>query len=391
MSASGRYGPSRVAGPARVAALACLVAGAATAIATPRVRLGPGPVSSVIYTEHEIRLRFDHALHVGEVEMACPRCHTLAATSRSPRDNLLPQETACVECHGESTRPAGRGPDATEDRCRYCHPRAGSRVLRSLAPPGRISFSHAAHQPVADCVRCHTRVPVRDLATIDDLPGMRLCIGCHDGRQASGRCITCHHSQPDGVLRTDFGARQLTPPDWMDRIDHGGGWEEDHGLVAVERRSLCAACHRDHECLACHDGSVRPREVHPGDWLAEHAIEARAREQRCESCHRGQTFCRSCHLRAGVAQSSPAGRVDSTAAQVHRDPDWARGLDSRHGAEARRALQSCVSCHSGQDCVACHAFVNPHPPGFRERCRALTGARARACASCHESTEGLCD
>ena len=133
------------------------------------------------------------------------------------------------------------------------------------------------------------------------------------------------------------------------------------------------------------------RDVHPGDWMAAHALEARTREQRCESCHRGQSFCRTCHLRAGVAQGSPPSTAGPTAARVHEDPAWASGLEQTHGREARRAIQTCVSCHAGRDCVTCHAFVNPHPPGFESRCRSLVAARARSCTACHDSLDGLCD
>jgi len=361
------------------------------ALATPTLRLGPSPVSSVIYREQEIRVRFDHAGHLEGRGLSCTDCHELARTSRSPQDNLLPREEACVSCHGNATRPNGRGPATSEERCSHCHETAEETIQRTLIPPSHLRFSHANHVEEG-CERCHTRIAVRGLATRDDLPSMPSCLGCHDGRRASARCVTCHLSDPDGRLTTRLGEDLLLPPPWMHELEHGPSWETEHDRFADENIRVCRNCHRDHECLACHDGNVRPQDIHPGDWLSAHSLEARAGELSCRGCHRGQTFCRTCHSRAGFALTSPPGSRDSTAPVIHTDPQWAVTTAPRHAREARRALTTCVSCHAGRDCVACHAFVSPHPPGFAgRRCRALVSAGSRACSACHDSTDGLCN
>jgi hypothetical protein len=366
-----------------------LVAGAA--LATPTLRLLPSPVSTVIYPEQEIRVRFDHAGHLVGRDLACPDCHDLARTSRSPADNLIPREAVCARCHAADTRDEGRGPADAEARCESCHPDQTERVERTLIPSAFLRFGHADHDEEG-CERCHTRIAVRGLATADDLPGMRLCLGCHDGRRADRRCVTCHISDPDGRLRTTLGRERLQPPGWMRGAEHSPTWVTDHERTAVAERRLCQSCHREHDCLACHDGNVRPRDVHPGDWISAHPLEARAGELSCRGCHRGQSFCRTCHLRAGVALGSPPGRRDTTAPVVHEDPDWADPVAPRHAIQARRALQTCVSCHAGRDCVSCHAVVSPHPPGFADdRCESLVRAGSRACTACHDSVEGLCE
>ena len=359
-------------------------------LATPSLRLGPELVSSTIYPAQEINLAFDHARHLDGLGLDCASCHTLAGVSRSPRDNLLPLEETCVPCHGESTRIRGRGSDEAEPRCLHCHPGAEDQVVSTRIPPARLYFSHEAHEE-EECVRCHSRVPVRALATADDLPEMELCLGCHVERQASRRCETCHFARPDGRLRTTFGEQRLRPAPWMFGTEHGPGWSTDHGSVATARSAFCDACHQQHECLACHDGQIRPRDVHPGDWLASHSIEARSGELRCQGCHRRQSFCRTCHLRAGVSWRSPVARLGGTAAVVHDSPDWITTPGPRHGREARRNIGTCVSCHAGEDCVTCHATINPHGPGFERRCSALVRAGSRACVACHGSASGLCE
>lgn len=368
-----------------------LAAVAATALATPRLRLGRAPVETVIYPPQEILLEFDHAGHLGR-GLECAACHVLARSSGSPADNLIPLEAACERCHARDVRPGGRGPARVEARCRTCHPGAERRVVRSSLPPAHLRFSHARHAGEG-CETCHTRVAVRALATTDDLPGMALCLDCHDGRRAGRRCATCHVTRPDGTLQTSYGSGTLTPPAWLHGAEHDPQWPFRHEAVASSRPELCAACHRQHECLACHDGEVRPRDVHPGDWLAAHDEEARAGDLRCQSCHRGQSFCRTCHLRSGVSWRSPIARVEATEHVVHEDPAWAASVGPSHGREARRSLETCVSCHAGDDCVRCHAVVSPHPPGFARssRCAALVRAGSAACAACHVATEARCE
>jgi hypothetical protein len=363
---------------------------ATVALATPSLRLGPSAVSSAVYPAQEIPIVFDHASHLGGRGLECEDCHDVATTSRSPSDNLLPREEACVTCHAQTTRIGGRGQVEIDERCAQCHPGQDELIRRTIVPPSHLRFSHADHQDEG-CERCHTRVRVRGLATSDDLPGMQLCLGCHDGRRVEAQCRTCHLTEPDGRLRTLLGGEQLQPPRWMDDLEHDATWVQRHSRATGGHIRLCRSCHQDHECLACHDGNVRPREVHPGDWQSVHSVEARAGEIRCQSCHRGQSFCRTCHLRSGVSWGSSPGTIASTSNAVHQDPTWAARPTPRHAREARRALTTCVSCHSGQDCVSCHALINPHPPGFEgRRCQALVRAGSRACRACHTSVAELC-
>ena len=373
----------------RGAVVAVVVAMTTVALATPRVRLGPTIRHSVIYPRQRLMVTFDHASHVREQGIPCVSCHRLAPTSRSPRDNLLPQESDCVPCHGDTTRPHGRGRSPLNGGCRACHAEAGGRVTNSLVPPARLRFSHAAHREVS-CERCHTRVAVRGMATTDDLPSMRLCLGCHDGEQAPRTCGTCHPTLPDGRLRRVYDGESLQPPAWMYGADHGPGWERRHATVATNHVELCWSCHRQHECIACHDGNVRPRDVHPGDWLTTHAIEARGHDQDCRACHREQSFCRTCHLRAGVSEGSPLGIRRARSSLVHESPDWTDPVSPRHAREARRNIATCASCHSGQDCTRCHATVSPHGPDWSRRCRGLRRAGSRACAACHEGEPPPC-
>jgi len=187
------------------------LAAASAAWGAPRLRLAASPVSSVIYPAQEINVSFDHAVHLDQ-GMTCLQCHELAQASRGTADNLVPREGLCVSCHGESTRRGGRGPAELVDRCRACHPAAQDRVLPSSFPAALLHFSHQQHGE-QDCSRCHSRVQVRVLATVDDLPSMQVCLACHAREGQSVRCESCHLSRPGGRLRTHLQGGALQPPD----------------------------------------------------------------------------------------------------------------------------------------------------------------------------------
>ena len=180
-------------------------------------------------------------------------------------------------------------------------------------------------------------------------------------------------------------------------LHHDADFWFTHRIAAAESAARCADCHRDDACAACHDGRVRDRRTHPNDYLTQHPVDARLNANTCTSCHRQSTFCVACHERAGVAQSSaPAARAQT---RFHPSPEvWSgRVVTARHhGVEARRSLNTCVSCHAERDCVTCHATLgaggagfSPHPPGFLARCGALLRASERPCRMCHEDLDGV--
>jgi hypothetical protein len=139
---------------------------------------------------------------------------------------------------------------------------------------------------------------------------------------------------------------------------------------------------------------VRPRSIHPSDYLNMHAIEARMQTQKCQSCHREQSFCLDCHMRVGVAESSPTNSKDSARfhppKSIWSDPPMKPGA---HGFEAERNLNACVSCHTERDCVNCHGALgvgggfDPHKNGFLGGCATQMRRNPRPCFVCHEPSD----
>ena len=399
----------------------------AGAAATLVARHAAVPPSPLIFPAQQIPLRFDHARHL-KLGTRCDTCHVAAPTSTSSTDNLIPAEAACRSCHEiDRARPDKAVPAGSPAaRCDACHlsgsgagwmPTATSREpapVRLVDP--NLKFNHKLHVGRGmGCELCHSQVAMEGLATRADLPKMALCLGCHDGRQATNRCGACHLTEPDGRLRTNLasaataatglaaGTAPLVPSGVLRGFDeHGPTFARDHAEAGRDER-YCLSCHKHSECVDCHGGTVRPFDIHPSDYISLHGNDARRNTPDCSSCHRTQNFCISCHQRSGVAADATGGQPGvqarnpfgtGTQLKSFHPPGWVNesGAPSGHAQQARRNIRSCVSCHREESCLACHSAnpvrgvgVSPHGPAFggTARCRALSSRNKRVCLKCH--------
>jgi c(7)-type cytochrome triheme protein len=373
-----------------VFALSLAVAGVAWA-ATARER------SLAIYPAQNIPLRFDHALHL-DAGAECATCHDSVSKSESPKDRNLPGHEECETCHDIEAAQKGQKTDPPAS-CNTCHPGFDATVRKEPAkvevPPGNLRFAHKVHlDRKVECATCHGDMTKVQLATRQQLPKMATCFECHDGKQASNECKTCHLTEASGRLQLTFASGILRPMQGDPLgLDHGPRFEFNHGPRASVSRQTCNQCHSDSYCQKCHDALQKPLSVHPNDYITLHPIQARTDAQRCESCHRLQSFCAACHERTGVGMDA-----DSTLrprnAKVH--PDYAAWVQvpgpQHHGIVASRDIRQCAACHREETCVSCHAEtsvrqqVNPHPSGFAGSCKKLAAANDRACLKCHTET-----
>jgi hypothetical protein len=414
-----------------------LSADAADALRPPGSTPGDEGPSPVVFPEQTLPLRFNHQKHVKQLGVGCATCHGAAKTSQKSADSLLPPATRCDGCHGTNHRNLSA---VTTDeprplgQCSFCHvgydPKRPNIVARVVVPKPNLRFNHQKHvtgQRIA-CARCHGKVEELTLATRDQLPRMKECITCHvlgsgDGTggmaplgakaapaskaaparaKASGACTTCHLSEPNGLLTTVFKSGKLLPPPWLHDAGHGADFIERHKLIAGDDSRFCANCHQPRFCVGCHDGNVRPRRIHPNDFLSQHTIAARQDNPRCTTCHQQQSFCLTCHQRAGVTMSGPVGNFAGRGRFHPAKSVWtdAPRTSAHHAWEAERNLNACVSCHQERDCAMCHATrnvggrgpnigggggqgVNPHPVGFSARCQQALRQNPRPCLTCH--------
>lgn len=372
-----------------------------------------GGRSVVVYPMQRVAIRMDHSLPEHRA-LACEGCHAAAPTSALASDSLVPTEASCGPCHDDERDRA----HPTTERCGTCHlgyeaempvdggpPLPAAIVPSSTMPAPHLRFSHAAHVSRGQtCESCHAGIGTARQGTRLNLPTMRDCFRCHapSGLAVPGfespvaplTCAGCHLTEPSGLLRTHFEEGDLSPPRWLAGMAHDHEWLVRHRWVAADEGPLCAQCHRESECVACHDGRVRTLRVHPGDFLTTHPVMARRDETRCTSCHTITQFCAECHARLGIA---PLAAPEARAAIRYHPPAavWSRGANM-HAVEARRSMQSCVSCHAEQDCVVCHGSTtiggggaSPHPPGFAGQCGSALETNAHACITCHGDLDAL--
>ena len=357
--------------------------------------------SPIVYPLQRLPLTFSHAKHLARGTQ-CASCHAAATTSRSAVDNLIPTEAACRACHAidraDPTKAAS--PPAA---CAACHPGyvRDQPVGRVMLTPPPLKFDHAAHAQTA-CTRCHDVAKV-DLATTQQLPTMASCLSCHKDGAEPRRCADCHLAQLGGLIQTRFVHGDLVPHHDGLGDAHGRGFATHHQQEARQVGATCTACHDQSECVACHQGVVRPLEFHPGNYVLTHSVDARRGTPDCSACHRSESFCVACHERAGVGTRGDTQFNASDPARAFHPAGWAsKGPGpNRHAVEARKNVASCSSCHREETCLTCHSAepgnavrASPHPPGWRgsAKCRALDRGDRRMCLRCHVTREELgCD
>ncbi|HXI55984.1 MAG TPA: cytochrome c3 family protein [Polyangia bacterium] len=385
--------------------------------------------SPIVYPPATIPIAFDHAQHA-RLGVSCQSCHAAASTSTGASDDLLPLEAACRDCHKIDRRQPDKAVAKGEPaaRCIACHVGwSGTEPLseppRPVLPPPNVKFNHKLHVSRGmGCELCHANVAVVPQTPAADLPMMAVCLGCHNGKQASARCAACHPTLPDGRLKVEFpvnaghagapapGLRKLVPSGSLRGFDaHTMNFRTNHKQAGRDE-GYCLTCHRRSECVDCHGGVVRPFDIHPSDYVTLHAMDARRNTPDCSSCHRNQSFCLGCHQRSGVG-SDPEGGLPGhqphnpfgTGTQVKRfhPPNWVRDQSgaviatptpASHSFAAKRNINACVSCHREETCLECHstdpvrgAHFDPHGPGFAGslKCRSLAARNQRACLKCH--------
>jgi len=335
--------------------IVCLIV--ATRAGGPSVRAG---ATSSDGDDRPSIVKFSHQKHITELGIECATCHPAAQTSKLSSDILGANHESCQTCHEEQVN----------SDCAYCHTTPEGIQPRPAAVR-EIVFSHEKHLGMKDvlCQTCHTGLESTDLSGAANMPTMETCTACHNNQKATNVCETCHTNfvtlLPESHKRSDFvrNHRDLT------RL----------GALTTE----CQSCHTERFCQQCHQTSGlkglftkkdlmtepsaktstkdSPKEmllqnVHELNYRFTHGIDARARQSECSSCHEAQTFCVQCHQAGGNVTQ---GRFKPASHLVPGFTTLGAGSGGGlHAEEARRDIESCVSCHDveGHDptCMTCH-------------------------------------
>ncbi|HEU4988750.1 MAG TPA: cytochrome c3 family protein [Gemmatimonadaceae bacterium] len=310
------------------------------------------------------------------------------------------QVAQCATCHARES-------------CERCHANADRLpAIRALASDARVAalerdakpvyFTPASHlasswryghgasarSNTGNCASCHTQTSCRTCHTgelgrdvIQRLPEAK------PGRASGVVLVEASQREPLGATPASYAAPTgaalilATARDTVRSAKvrvHPDGFATNHKDAAASGQLNCQGCHQPRDCTACHDGVSTRGNYHPSDFMARHATGAYAQEQNCSSCHRVETFCRSCHQKAGIANSGAVRGVAHTG-----QPLWLL----QHGQAARQGLTSCTACHQQRDCLRCHSslglHVNPHGPAFNAE--AMASRNKQVCFVCHLS------
>lgn len=375
-------------------------------------------------------LRFEHLAHPKGA--ACLACHADAGTPWLTVRTATPQ--GCFDCHGTRTAHLAQA-DST---CAVCHRPlwqtpavfAAAQVARFPAPPshqvagfgpdgGHGAAARAGDRSCATChardfcAQCHlnggsvasiaalgpdpralavrvvlTRPASHSRSTFERAHGgqarasIQVCATCH----TQPSCTACHTTVP----QAGQALAQVDPrPGHDGRVTRtrpsshrSAGWNSAHGPLASARPGSCAACHARSECLDCHRADAATR---AGSYHPTGFLASHPAQ-----AYGRQSSCADCHNTQAFCQDChrQAGVVASARLQggFH---DSKQAFSLGHGQAARQSLESCVSCHSERDCLACHSSArgrgfDPHGPGFdADR---LKKKNPGMCVACHATT-----
>lgn len=313
-----------------------------------------------ISEDQEKLIKFSHILHVKDNGVECSVCHYSAAGSKLSSDNLIGDHESCKSCHDEQGA----------NNCNFCHFDPDN--IEPIENPKRdIIFSHAQHTIKSiDCNTCHCGLDEVKYATPANMPVMGNCIQCHEKKNVSKECGTCH---------TNFTG--LIPKDHRE-----GNFIKDHkhqtriGSMHVR----CSMCHNESYCQNCHAGielqrfggnkdlmadpstqiqlkdspnEMKLQQVHNLNYRYTHGIDAKSRKADCYVCHEQTTFCVECHQSGGNINQLKIKPMNHNMAGFKLFTKGSGG--GRHAQLAKRDIEYCVSCHDveGADptCMMCHS------------------------------------
>jgi hypothetical protein len=184
---------------------------------------------------------FSHQLHL-QLKLECVRCHTAAAASTKPQDNLLPDPQECMDCHGTADIP----PPTTTRVVHFSH--AQHLKMGNIGPLIAAAIDKKTYlQPPGDtrrhlnstnaCEACHRGLGESAQVSAVNMPRMADCLVCHTEIDNPFSCEKCH-------------ARNAP----LKPANHVASFLSDHtsGKLNLDKAS-CVVCHgRNFRCLGCH-------------------------------------------------------------------------------------------------------------------------------------------
>ncbi|MEW5707269.1 MAG: cytochrome c3 family protein [Actinomycetota bacterium] len=236
----------------------------------------------------------------------------------------------------------------SNEACLRCH----YEITRKIVSQWGVRMRHTdVLEKGLLCTDCHNSVAHGKALAVNNVPTMDKCLACHNNKQASASCDTCHTSKAKPTTR---------------KI------ESEIIKIDVAAMKNCRSCYpqtQDSICIKCH-GLEMP---HPDDWVGDakkHALPGFTNKRLCKKCHifkdglspiphaiegsypSYQIFCDECHNYPSVHGSTERWlKYHGMAASGGSFPPN-KLCGKCHPAENER---KCFSCHQGGLCTYCHS------------------------------------
>jgi hypothetical protein len=176
--------------PSPAASTMPLLPGQSTGVFTTAHQTFGGAVTAFLnrLPEPQQPFEFPHNIHAGKQIACTDYCHEAASTGPVAG---LPSARTCMVCHNtiatdrpriqQLTAMHERGEDFAWQRV-YGYPAAA-----------HVRFEHAPHiRSEIECATCHGNIAGGTVAERNVDLTMGFCVNCHNERQASIDCLTCH-------------------------------------------------------------------------------------------------------------------------------------------------------------------------------------------------------
>jgi nitrate/TMAO reductase-like tetraheme cytochrome c subunit len=330
--------------------------------------------SSFCSTCHEMKPEFYTWKASTHSEVDCVNCHIEPGAKNLAKDKANGLKQVYEKETNTYTAPIQMPKDIPNDACNRCH----NIENRETTPSGDLIIPHDKHLAKnIKCVQCHSgvahgKIAERNVTFKSDYdkwdktlgksmmsnvkftsPIMETCMECHQARDVSTDCKTCHKTGefPKSHKQSDFKTG-------------------NHGKLAEKDIKYCNKCHQymsNTEIDMGQDVSSSEQFLSSG--------KAKPQTITVQQYAKENTFCKKCHSQ--------------------RPPSHVNGWTNLHGPLANQGKENCLTCHDEQStgfnktnnvtCESCHPAMHDGKDYQSHHPISLKGIKgpAELCYSCH--------
>jgi len=135
-------------------------------------------------------IQYNHKLHVEEADLTCLDCHLNAGSQARAS---IPNIYVCGDCHDDIES------ENLEERkvAQYVSDGIDIPWIQVHVVPDHAYFSHRRHVTLGqlDCSECHGEVVQMETPFVTPINPIEMewCTDCHEQREVTNECYSCHH------------------------------------------------------------------------------------------------------------------------------------------------------------------------------------------------------